>query len=550
MTYADLAKAEDVGATLGQAIRPDVALTPVREWKTLGQSAWRARTPATSSPAPTGSRPTSCVRGCCTAGSCGPRRTARPSNRSTSRRRRPWTTSSWSARGRSSASRRRPRTGRRRRSRRPPRDGVLEDVASSPSRTRTLFEHLRTHARRAEARTDEKGSAEKALREGRPGPLGVLPRRLHPARPDGAPRRGGRVERGTPDRLGRLRRPLPRAAGAGRGARHPAGAGPRDRARHGRRVRRQAHRRGRRRGGTPRPLRREARLGAVDARRGVHLGVLPAGGADRVPRRPDAARRARGLGVHEHQPRRARPSRPPTPSRTSGSLPWARTPPCPRGPIGAWGPPPTTSPASRSWTSWRRPPASIRSSSGWLTSRTRGSEPCSRRPRRSSAGPRGASRSTPERGVGLACGTEKDSVVAACVEVKLDRSKGRDRGHRDLRGLRVRPHPEPRQPPLAGAGVHRHGPRRGAHRGDRVPGREDPEPAFLPLPGARASGTSRESTSTWSRTGTSPPAGGGETPIIAVAPAIANAVFAATGVRLRSMPLRGDALRKPSGVRS
>jgi isoquinoline 1-oxidoreductase len=41
-----------------------------------------------------------------------------------------------------------------------------------------------------------------------------------------------------------------------------------------------------------------------------------------------------------------------------------------------------------------------------------------------------------------------------------------------------------------------------------------------------------------------PPAGGGETPIIAVAPAIGNAVFAATGVRLRSMPLRGDALRK------
>ncbi len=34
-----------------------------------------------------------------------------------------------------------------------------------------------------------------------------------------------------------------------------------------------------------------------------------------------------------------------------------------------------------------------------------------------------------------------------------------------------------------------------------------------------------------------PPAGGGETPIIGVAPAIANAVFAACGTRLRSMPL-------------
>jgi CO/xanthine dehydrogenase Mo-binding subunit len=34
-----------------------------------------------------------------------------------------------------------------------------------------------------------------------------------------------------------------------------------------------------------------------------------------------------------------------------------------------------------------------------------------------------------------------------------------------------------------------------------------------------------------------PPAGGGEAPIIAVAPAIANAIFRACGVRLRSMPL-------------
>ena len=34
------------------------------------------------------------------------------------------------------------------------------------------------------------------------------------------------------------------------------------------------------------------------------------------------------------------------------------------------------------------------------------------------------------------------------------------------------------------------------------------------------------------------PAGGGETPIIAIAPAIANAVFHATGLRIRSMPIR------------
>jgi isoquinoline 1-oxidoreductase len=35
-----------------------------------------------------------------------------------------------------------------------------------------------------------------------------------------------------------------------------------------------------------------------------------------------------------------------------------------------------------------------------------------------------------------------------------------------------------------------------------------------------------------------PSAGAGETPIIAVAPAIANALFAASGVRVRQMPIR------------
>jgi isoquinoline 1-oxidoreductase len=43
-----------------------------------------------------------------------------------------------------------------------------------------------------------------------------------------------------------------------------------------------------------------------------------------------------------------------------------------------------------------------------------------------------------------------------------------------------------------------------------------------------------------------PSAGGGETPIIAVAPAIGNAVFAATGIRLRSMPME-NALRRATG---
>jgi isoquinoline 1-oxidoreductase len=34
-----------------------------------------------------------------------------------------------------------------------------------------------------------------------------------------------------------------------------------------------------------------------------------------------------------------------------------------------------------------------------------------------------------------------------------------------------------------------------------------------------------------------PPAGGSETPIVGLAPAVANAIFAATGTRLRHLPL-------------
>jgi isoquinoline 1-oxidoreductase len=41
----------------------------------------------------------------------------------------------------------------------------------------------------------------------------------------------------------------------------------------------------------------------------------------------------------------------------------------------------------------------------------------------------------------------------------------------------------------------------------------------------------------------SPPAGAGETPIIGVAPAVGNAVFAATGARLRSLPMTPDGFK-------
>ena len=41
-----------------------------------------------------------------------------------------------------------------------------------------------------------------------------------------------------------------------------------------------------------------------------------------------------------------------------------------------------------------------------------------------------------------------------------------------------------------------------------------------------------------------PSAGAGETPMITIAPAIANAAFAATGIRIRSMPIKGEYFKK------
>jgi len=88
----------------------------------------------------------------------------------------------------------------------------------------------------------------------------------------------------------------------------------------------------------------------------------------------------------------------------------------------------------------------------------------------------------PDTGVGLACGTEKGSYVAACVEITIDRTQA------DYRVPRFRDLPE--------LDIH-----------------------LLNRPDL-------------------PSAGGGETPIIALAPAIANAVFHATGQRIRQMPIR------------
>jgi isoquinoline 1-oxidoreductase len=150
---------------------------------------------------------------------------------------------------------------------------------------------------------------------------------------------------------------------------------------------------------------------------------------------------------------------------------------------------------------------------------------------------------TPELGVGLACGTEKGSVVAACVEVAIDRKQGQIAVKEVCEAFECGP---VQNPANLTAQVHgcivmglggalfeeikfANGKILNASFTEyRVPRFEDVPKIDVHLV---------HKTDIFS-------AGGGETPIIAIAPAIGNAVFAATGVRIRSMPMRGEALRQ------
>ncbi len=150
---------------------------------------------------------------------------------------------------------------------------------------------------------------------------------------------------------------------------------------------------------------------------------------------------------------------------------------------------------------------------------------------------------TPELGVGLACGTEKNSVVAACVEVTIDRRRGQIKVNEVCEAFECGPIQNPANLTsqvqgciimgLGGALFEEMQFENGrilnaSFAGYRVP-------RFRDVPKIDVHLVNKTDI---------PSAGGGETPIIAIAPAIGNAVFAATGVRLRSMPMRSEALRQ------
>jgi len=148
----------------------------------------------------------------------------------------------------------------------------------------------------------------------------------------------------------------------------------------------------------------------------------------------------------------------------------------------------------------------------------------------------------PNRGIGLACGTEKNSVVAACVEVEVDPKTGVPKlleicqayecgsilnpaGLRAqvegciLMGLGAALREEIR---FAGGKITNA--RFSTYRVTRFRDVPKMEIVLVNKPEAE-------------------PVGAGETPIIAVAPAMASAMFAATGKRARSIPFNSGAER-------
>ncbi len=143
----------------------------------------------------------------------------------------------------------------------------------------------------------------------------------------------------------------------------------------------------------------------------------------------------------------------------------------------------------------------------------------------------------PDRGVGLACGTEKGSYVAACVAIELDRAQNRIRVARICEVFECGAvlNPDNLMAQIQGCLIMALGP---ALREEiRFENGKVLNPFFRKYLVPRFDDVPELDLHVLNRTDLEP-AGAGETPMIALAPAIANAVFHATGRRVREMPIR------------
>jgi isoquinoline 1-oxidoreductase len=148
----------------------------------------------------------------------------------------------------------------------------------------------------------------------------------------------------------------------------------------------------------------------------------------------------------------------------------------------------------------------------------------------------GRPKAEPIRGYGVAAGTEKGSYVAACAEVSVERLTGLVRVHRIVTAFECGAivNPDHLQSQVEGSVVQGLG---GAlFEAVRFEGGEVVSDRFSRYRVPRFSDTPRLEVVLLDRKDL-PSAGAGETPIVAVAPAIASAIHDAAGVRLRALPL-------------
>jgi isoquinoline 1-oxidoreductase len=144
-------------------------------------------------------------------------------------------------------------------------------------------------------------------------------------------------------------------------------------------------------------------------------------------------------------------------------------------------------------------------------------------------------------GYGLSCGTEKGSYVACCAKIKIS-PEGTYQVEEVIEAFECGPIHNPRnlKAQVEGAIVQGLG---GAMReemqfkdGKILNGRFSKYrvPRFKDVPAIEAVFLDRKDL---------PPVGAGETPIIGIAPALANAIYNARQVRIRSMPIRTESIR-------
>jgi isoquinoline 1-oxidoreductase len=145
-------------------------------------------------------------------------------------------------------------------------------------------------------------------------------------------------------------------------------------------------------------------------------------------------------------------------------------------------------------------------------------------------------KSTNDRGFGLACGTEKGSFVATCAEIAIDRDKGLVRVVRATTAFECGAilNPDHLKNQIEGSIIMGLG---GAlfEQIEFAAGKIN-NPSFGDYRLPRFRDTPTLETVLLDRKDL-PSEGAGETPIIAIAPAVGNAIFSATGIRIRALPM-------------